>query len=120
MRALTLAATFLAFLLSVSGASAHTTLASSTPKGGSTLEQSPAVIEFAFHDAVRITSVVVMGEDKKERRLEFVAGDKPNSFKLPQPKLAIGHNDVQWKGMSKDGHVVSGSLAYTIKPAAAH
>jgi methionine-rich copper-binding protein CopC len=120
MRAPTLAATALALLLSTMGVWAHTTLTGSTPKDGSTLDQSPPAIEISFRDAVRLTSAVVIGADKQERRLEFVAGDKPNSFKLQQPKLGPGRNEVQWKALSKDGHVVAGSLVFTVKPALAH
>src|SRR5262245_61638485 len=119
MSATRLAATALALLLSISGASAHTTLAGSTPKADSTLETSPPVIEIVFHDAAKMTSIVVVGEDKKERRLEFAAGEKPNSFKVAQPKLANGRNEVQWKALSKDGHAIHGSLVFTIKPAPA-
>jgi hypothetical protein len=38
------------------------------------------------------------------------------TFQLPNPQLAAGHNEIKWKGLSKDGHVVTGTLVYEIKP----
>ena len=108
----------LAFALAFAAvpASAHTSLASSTPKSGAELAESPSVIEIRFADAAKLTSVVAVGTDKKERRLEFVAGDKPNSFNVTQPALTSGRNEVKWKALSKDGHVISGTLTFTVKP----
>jgi len=110
------AATLLLVLPTV--APAHTGISSTAPKSGAELAQTPPVIEIQFHDAARLTSVVVVGADKHERRLEFTASDKPNTFKVTDPKLEAGRNEIQWKALSKDGHVASGVLVFTIKPPA--
>ena len=101
----------------VAPAMAHTTLASATPKGGSELAASPSAIELKFAESAKLTSVVVVGEDKQERRLEFVAGEQPLTFKVVNPNLTAGRNEVQWKALSHDGHVISGKLVYIVKPA---
>jgi copper resistance protein C len=96
----------------------HTSVSDSTPKSGSELTESPATIEISFHDGAKLTSLAVVGADKQERKLAFVASDKPNTFRVNDPKLAPGLNEIQWKALSKDGHVASGKLTYTIKTAA--
>ena len=95
-------------------AAAHTTLESSSPANGATLEQSPPVIEMKFHHPISLTSVVVVDAAKAERKLEFAPHASAAEFKMEKPQLAAGHNEVKWKGLSQDGHVVSGSLTYEI------
>src|SRR4030095_14934585 len=95
-------------------AAAHTTLESSSPPSGATLEQSPPVIEMKFHHPINLTSVVVVDAGKNERKLEITPHASAAEFKVSKPQLAAGHNEIKWKGRSQDGHVVSGSLTYEI------
>ena len=109
-----------AFLLTLAAlaptfeAAAHTTLESSTPPTGAKIEQSPPVIEMKFHHPVNLTSVVVVDASKAERKLEFTPHAAATAFQLPTPQLAAGHNEIKWKGLSQDGHVVTGSLTYEV------
>jgi methionine-rich copper-binding protein CopC len=95
-------------------AAAHTTLESSTPPTGARVEQSPPVIEMKFHHPVNLTSVVLIDASKAERKLEFTPHSAATAFQLPTPQLAAGHNEIKWKGLSQDGHVVTGSLTYEV------
>jgi methionine-rich copper-binding protein CopC len=97
-------------------AAAHTTLESSSPPSGATLEQSPPVIEMKFRHPINLTSVVVVDAGKGERKLEFTPHASAAVFKLTNPQLAAGRNELAWKGLSSDGHVVTGSLVFEIKP----
>jgi copper resistance protein C len=97
-------------------AAAHSTVQSSSPPSGATLEQSPPVIEMRFHGPINLTAVVVVDASKAERKIEFTPHGSATVFQLPNPQLAPGHNEVKWKGLSKDGHVVTGTLVYEIKP----
>ena len=97
-------------------AAAHTTLESSSPPSGATLEQSPPLIEMKFHHPINLTSVVVVDSSKAERKIDFTPHASAAVFKLPNPQLAAGRNEIAWKGLSSDGHVVSGSLVFEIKP----
>src|SRR4030095_13283415 len=97
-------------------AAAHTGVQSTTPPSGATLEQSPPAIEIRFHAAINLTAVVVCDASRAERKREFTPHGSPTTFQLPTPQLAPGHNEVRWKGLSKDGHVVTGTLVYEIKP----
>jgi methionine-rich copper-binding protein CopC len=97
-------------------ASAHTSLAAATPKSGAELAESPPVIEIRFADTAKLTSAVVVSADKQERKLEFAAGEKPNTYALKQPNLPVGRSEVKWKALSKDGHVIGGTLVFVVKP----
>jgi copper resistance protein C len=98
-------------------AQAHTNVASTSPKSGAVLEQSPPTIEINFEHAVRMTSVVVLAAGRPERKLQFSPSDSASTFTVTDPSLAAGRNEIQWKGLSRDGHVISGSLILVIKPA---
>lgn len=111
-----LVSTTLILVLSAAASLAHTTVTSTSPKSGSVLEQSPPLIEIQFRDAARLTSVVVTQVGKPERRLEFSPKGSATSFKVSNPALEIGRNEIQWKALSHDGHVISGTLILTIKP----
>lgn len=112
-----IAASFLLGLLATQ-AIAHTSVIGSSPKSGATLEQSPPSIEISFRDPVRLTSVVAVEAGKAERKLEFTPTDGAAKFTVNDPKLSPGRAEIQWKALSKDGHVISGSLIFIIQPAA--
>ena len=107
-------------LLSTSFAvGAHTALKSAKPADGAVLDQSPASIEITFEHAVQVTSVSVVAEKAAERKLTFAPTTSSTVFTVENPSLVAGHNEVRWKALSKDGHVVTGKLTYVIKPAVA-
>jgi len=97
---------------------AHTTLASSSPPSNATIENSPPTIDIQFRDPAKLTAVVAIGADKSERRLEFAAGDKANSYVVQEPNLPAGRNEIKWTALSHDGHVIRGTLVFIVKPAA--
>ncbi len=100
----------------VTQASAHTTVVGTSPKNGSILEQSPPSIEISFRDPVRLTSVVAVESGKPGRKLKFTPTDSAVKFTVGDPKLGPGRAEIQWKALSKDGHVISGSFTFAIKP----
>jgi len=108
----------LILVLPATASLAHTAVATISPKSGSVLAQSPPVIEITFQHEARLTSVIVVQAGKPERKLEFLPKGSATVFKVSNPNLPIGRNDIQWKALSKDGHAVNGSLVLTIEPAA--
>jgi copper resistance protein C len=101
------------------GAGAHTALKGAKPADGATLESSPPSIEITFEHAVQMTSISVVAEKAAERKVTFTPTTSSTVFTVDKPALTNGHNEVHWKALSKDGHVVTGKLTYTIKPAGA-
>lgn len=98
-------------------ASAHTTIESAKPASGAELDRSPSSIELKFKHPMQMTSVVVIDAGKTERKLSFSPTTGAQVITIATPALEPGRSEIKWKGLSKDGHVISGSLSYVIKPA---
>jgi methionine-rich copper-binding protein CopC len=100
-------------------AAAHTSIKSTVPVNEAVLRQSPAVIEVAFEHIAQLTSVAVVVAGQAPRKLEFEPLGNAFNFTIANPQLAPGHNEVRWKGLSSDGHVIEGTLVFTVDPSAA-
>jgi methionine-rich copper-binding protein CopC len=106
-----------AIALSLGSAQAHTSLESSAPASGSILTQSPEQIVLTFHEAARLTSIAV-ALPNGERRLQFTPSGSATTFTAVSPNLPVGRNEVRWRALSADGHVVDGSIIIVVRPAA--
>ena len=95
------------------------TVKSAEPADGAVLDRSPPSIAIKFEHAVQMTSVSVVAEHAAKRELTFAAVSGGTVITVENPALATGRNEIHWKALSKDGHVISGKLTYTIKPAIA-
>lgn len=101
-------------ILLVSGAQAHTSLRSSSPASGSVLNESPAEVSLAFVEPARLTSLVLVNT-AGERRLEFTPSGSAETFTAAKPGFAPGRNELRWKALSKDGHVIEGSIIIVLR-----
>jgi len=68
-----------------------------------------------FGEPTRLTAVSVVAAGE-ERKLAFTPEDSATEFSVTAPALAPGRNEVQWRALSLDGHVVEGSVIIVIKP----
>jgi methionine-rich copper-binding protein CopC len=110
-----IAATLL-FLLGASLAYAHTQAISTSPKSGSVLEASPPAIVITFKEAASLTSVSLAHvPSKSKRKLTFSPSGSATEFTIDDPRLEAGANVVTWTALSKDGHVVKGTIMLTVK-----
>jgi methionine-rich copper-binding protein CopC len=100
-------------------ATAHTSIRSTVPANEAVLAESPASIEITFEHIAQLTSVVVATGDRAPRELAFEPRGNAFTFRVTEPRLAPGRNEVRWKGLSSDGHVIGGTLVYTVEPSAA-
>ncbi len=107
-----------ALAVAAAPAFAHTTVSSTSPASGSILPASPPEVTINFHEAARMTSIVVIAPSQPDRKLEFMPSGSSMSFMVHDPALGMGRNEIQWKALSKDGHVISGSIIVVIKPGA--
>jgi methionine-rich copper-binding protein CopC len=96
---------------------AHTRIEQAKPASGATLEQSPPAIEIRFKQAVRMTSVIAIDAAKTERKLTFEPATRSQVVTIVGPELAPGRNELRWKALSDDGHVIGGSLIYIVQGA---
>ncbi len=107
----------LAWLLALSlPLSAHEAKLSATPEDGATVQGTPEVIGIAFDGAMRITQFVVSGPDGPVATSEGPGSDPTEEFFVePAETMAPGHYQVSWRGLARDGHMMSGSFSFTIE-----
>lgn len=112
MKALTLS---LALALLPFAAQAHTPLTGSVPESGAIVEQSPPSVSLTFAAPVRLTKLSDVN-GTKETRLSFSPAGKSATFTASAPNLPAGRNEVRWKALSEDGHVMEGTILIIIRP----
>ncbi|WP_345470530.1 copper resistance protein CopC [Glutamicibacter ectropisis] len=111
----------LALFTSITAASAHDELVSSTPKDGATLKEAPEKLTLEFSGELQtMTGVestkVVLKQDGKE--IETTAATKGKVVTVtPAKELEAGEYDLAFRVVSSDGHPVENKLAFTIESA---
>jgi methionine-rich copper-binding protein CopC len=106
----------LVMIAGTAGVLAHAKMVASVPKDGTTVAAGLSEIEFTFSKPMRLTLVRVHplkgGDDI------VVTGALPKAMgdaaKVPVAPLAAGAYAVSWTAVAEDGHVMQGSLAFTV------
>ncbi len=112
-----------AFLLTLAGLAlaspvhAHSLLLSSMPAADAVVSGPPAV-SLRFNNRIektlcRIRLVSPRGETQT---LAVRNGGAVDALEAPLPPLAAGRYRVDWRVLSTDGHVVSGTFAFSVSP----
>ena len=89
---------------------AHSVLASSTPADGAVVA-APAALDLTFAKGIRLTALGIAGQSVA---LPDQSGFG-TSFAIPLPALPPGTHTVEWRGLSADGHVMKGTLTFTVE-----
>ncbi len=104
-------------IICTEGAWAHSKINKTMPADGAILKQSPQDIAFHFDKTIRITRIVLSHESSNAVGLDYLDGyeDYNNRFKLPIVSMGNGAYQVQWRGISQDGHVMQGDLRFAVE-----
>jgi copper resistance protein C len=95
-------------------AQAHTHLQKSTPAANST-GAAPGQIMLQFSEATRLTALTVQKEGGQEgRKLGPLPMEPDKVIHLAAPKLDPGAYVLSWRALGDDGHVMSGTLRFTV------
>lgn len=109
-----LTAAAIASLLAM-GAAAHSEKEATTPADGATLSETPDMVHMVFDDPMRVTMVRLLNEDGAEMPLERGTSLDPSlEFHAEPEPLGPGAYTVEWRGLSGDGHAMSGSFSFEI------
>lgn len=96
----------------------HLKLDKSDPKAGSILDASPKAVSLWFSQAVELpaTKITLTDAAKKEIATKSLvkATDGAVVAAVDAP-LAAGKYNVSWRTMAKDGHVIKGDFAFSVK-----
>ena len=106
----------LAVLIAPAGASAHAMLHSSDPGDGATLNSSPRALHLMFTEKCRVTSLRLLDEAGKERRIRREGGREAASHATATvpSSLPPGAYRIEWRAMGGDGHVMSGAVRFAV------
>ena len=101
-------------------ASAHAHLEKSSPADGSVLTTSPPSIVLSFSEAARLTALSIQRGDEAKQNLKPLPTNAARQISVPLPPLKPGTYSLTWRVLSDDGHMMSGTLRFTLaaEPAA--
>lgn len=106
----------LAFALALPAAAlAHSGKLQTTPPDGAMLDAAPGEILMQFDGPMRITSITLFGEEGSVP-LQSEQGTDPVTEYMaePQAEIAPGEYEVEWRGLSADGHPMEGGFGFTV------
>lgn len=103
-------------------ASAHAHLEKSSPADGSVLASSPPSIVLSFSEAARLTALSIQRGDEAKQNLKPLPTTAAREISVPMPPLKPGAYSLTWRVLSDDGHMMSGTVHFTVaaEPAAQH
>jgi copper resistance protein C len=103
-----------AAVLSAATALAHGTLLSSIPANGATVS-TPKSLSLTFTAELRLVTVRLVGADIDEALAVDKDAAPAKTFEVPLPAtVAPGTYKVNWRAAGDDGHIMSGSFAFTV------
>jgi len=95
-------------------ASAHAHLQRASPADGSVVTTSPSNVVLNFSEAARLTAASIQKGDQPRQNLRPLPATAARQISVPLPRLAPGSYSVSWRVVSADGHVMSGTLRFTL------
>ncbi|MFU8832895.1 MAG: copper resistance CopC family protein [Wenzhouxiangella sp.] len=108
-----LAALLLTVTLSLA---AHEAKLSSTPENGATIHGSPELIGIQFEGSMRITHFEVTGPEGTVPLADEPGSDPSEQYFVePAEALEAGLYQVRWRGLARDGHMMTGGFSFTVK-----
>jgi methionine-rich copper-binding protein CopC len=102
-----------ALFLVVATAHAHAHLTAAVPAEGSA-GKAPEHIVLTFSESARITAMSLQREGEEPRKLAPLPAEMAARITIPLPKLLPGKYTLNWRAVGDDGHVVPGTLHFTV------
>jgi methionine-rich copper-binding protein CopC len=95
-------------------AMAHAHLLVTVPVDKSVILAMPAQVSLQFTEAVRITALSIEKKGGKDKVVLKAPADARATVHADAPKLKAGAYLLNWRGLSDDGHVTSGTVHFTV------
>ena len=100
-----------------SAADAHSLLLSSVPTAGAVVSGAPAVtLRFNNRIEKKLCQIRLLSPRGEAETLPVRTDGALDALEAPLPPLAAGRYRVNWRVLSTDGHVVSGTFAFSVSP----
>ena len=112
-------------------ASAHSPLATLSPKDGAVLEQAPAEVEMVFKSLVKLIKLEMQKLNSEEcgsflgcifssnkgkniaLNKDFLM-KKSKQYLIGMPSLDAGDYIIKWRALGEDGHVIKGEFRFKV------
>jgi len=104
----------LALLMFGVAASAHAHLQKSSPADNSVITASPPNLVLNFSEAARLTVLSIQKGSEPKQDLKPLPSAAAQQVSVPLPQLTPGTYTVRWRAVSDDGHVMPGTLHFTL------
>ncbi|WP_017925249.1 copper resistance CopC family protein [Thioalkalivibrio sp. HL-Eb18] len=86
------------------------------PEDGSTVQGTPEEIGIHFDGEMRITQFDVIGPRGRVSLEDGPGNDPTEEYHVrPAGSLEPGNYEVRWRGLARDGHMMSGSFRFTVE-----
>jgi copper resistance protein C len=104
-------------LVLAQAAHAHSLLLSSIPQADAVVHGAPAVtLRFNNRIEKKLSHIRLVSPRGEAQALPVRADGDVDALEAPLPPLAVGRYRVDWRVLSTDGHVVSGTFAFSVSP----
>ena len=111
------ATTFVLALVLAPAAHAHSLLLASVPKADAVVSGAPAVtLRFNNRIEKKLSQIRLVPPRGEAQPLTVRTDGAVDALEAPLPGLAAGRYRVDWRVLSTDGHVVSGTFAFSVSP----
>jgi methionine-rich copper-binding protein CopC len=95
-------------------AMAHAKLELTVPAADSSIATMPAQVMLHFSEAVKVTAMTIEKEGGKDKVDLKVPSGASSMVQAAAPKLGAGVYLLNWRGLSDDGHVMNGTVRFTV------
>jgi methionine-rich copper-binding protein CopC len=96
-------------------AQAHVHLHESTPADGSTLQAAPSRLQLVFSEAARLTALSIRATGETAPHKLAPPAQTAASFTIDLPPLAPGSYRIEWRALSPDHHIASGTVSFAVQ-----
>jgi len=96
-------------------AEAHAHLLQATPADGSVLTEAPPSFMLLFNEPARLTALNLQKDDAAPQKIGGLAEAASARWVIPAPQLAPGSYTLNYRVLSDDGHIMSGSIKFRLR-----
>ena len=98
-------------------AAAHSRPEATAPANGEVVAETPPVVAISFDEPMRVTRIELTNAGGDAFALERTDEMAPvTRFEATPPPLPAGRYTVKWRGLSADGHPMSGRFSFEVRP----
>jgi methionine-rich copper-binding protein CopC len=95
-------------------AGAHAHLQKSSPADGSVITTSPSNLVLNLSEPARLTTLSIQKGSEPKQDLKPLPATPAQQISVPLPASAPGTYSITWRAVSDDGHVMPGTLHFTV------